>query len=72
MELGSLLDLHKAVVTSAEVVKDGHLRLDFANGDVLSVAPDDRYEAFEVNGQLPPVERRFSLVALPGGGLARM
>lgn len=71
-ELGSLLDLHKAVLTSAEVVKDGHLRLEFANGDVLSVSPDEHYEAFTVNGHLPPLERRFTLVALPGGGLARM
>jgi hypothetical protein len=71
-DLGSLLDLHKAVVTSAEVVKDGHLRLEFANGDSLSVAPDEHYEAFTVNGQLPPIKRRFTLVSLPGGGLTRM
>jgi hypothetical protein len=70
--LGSLLDLHKSVVKSAEVVKDGHLRLEFPNGDLLSVAPDEHYEAFAVDGQLPPIERRFTLVALPGGGLTRM
>lgn len=69
--LAPLLGLHQATVTSAEIRKDGRLSLAFANGAVLEVLPDERYEAFTVTGTLPPIRRGFNFVAIPGGGLAR-
>jgi hypothetical protein len=39
---------------------------------VLVVEPDERYEAFHVTGSLPPIDRGFSFVAVPGRGLARL
>ena len=69
--LAPLLRLHQATVTSAEIRKDGRLAVAFADGAVLEVLADERYEAFRVTGSLPPVHRGFNLVALPGGGLAR-
>jgi hypothetical protein len=70
--LAPLVGLHQATVTSAEIRKDGRLTVVFADGAVLQVLPDDKYEAFTVNGSLPPVPRQFTFIALPGGGLARM
>ena len=70
--LAPLLGLHQAVVTVAEIGKDGRLSLTFADGAVLAVEPNDKYEAFTAVGQLPAVPRGFRFVALPGGGLARM
>ena len=53
--LGPLLRLHQmTAVTSAEIRKDGHLAMVFADGAVLMVAPDERYEAFTITGKLPP------------------
>ena len=69
--LGPLLGLHQATVTSAEIRKDGRLAVAFADGAVLEVLPDERYEAFTVTGSLPPIHRGFNFVATPGGGLAR-
>jgi Family of unknown function (DUF6188) len=69
--LAALLGLHQAVVTSAELRKDGQLTVAFAGGAVLEVLPDERYEAFQVTGSLPPVRRGFTFVACPGGGLAK-
>lgn len=70
--LGPLLQLHQAVVREAEVRKDGWLRLRFADGATLTVEPDERFEAFSVSGALrPSPPKSFSLIALPGGGLAR-
>ena len=69
--LAPLLVLSRATITSAEVRKDGRLTLVFADGAVLEVLPDEKYEAFTVAGSLPPVRREFKFVALPGGGLAR-
>jgi len=69
--LAPLLGLHQATVTSAEIRKDGRLTLAFADGGVLLVLPDERYEAFTVAGSLPPIRRGFNFVAIPGGGLAR-
>lgn len=69
--LSPLLGLHQAIVTSAEIRKDGRLTLAFADGRELVVPPDERYEAFTVTGSLPPVRRGFSFTAVPGGGLAR-
>jgi hypothetical protein len=70
--LAPLLRLHQAKVTEALARKDGVLTLTFDDGSTLTVPPDDQYEAFTVNGELPPVRRRFMLAALPGGGLTRM
>jgi hypothetical protein len=69
--MAPLLALHQSAVTSAEIRKDGRLTLVFADGAVLVVLPDERYEAFTVAGSLPPVRRGFHFVAIPGGGLAR-
>ena len=52
--------------------RDGLLTLTFADHTVLVVEPDERYEAFHVTGSLPPIDRGFRFVAVPGGGLARL
>jgi hypothetical protein len=70
--LAPLLTLHQATVTSAEIQKDGQLTVVFTDGAVLSVLPDDQFEAFTVTGDLPPIRREFTFVARPGGGLARL
>ena len=44
--------------------------LHFRDGRVIRVEPNERYEAWQVNGHLPPIERKFDIVARPGGGLA--
>jgi len=69
--LAPLLKLYRAVVTSAEIRKDGQLTLRFADGGALVVTSDEDYEAFNVTGTLPPLDRGFHFVAVPGGGLAR-
>ena len=71
-ELGRLVTLHKAVVEEAYVVKDGHLVVRFADGRAIEVAPHGQYEAWTVSGDLQPIERRFSLIALPSGGVTRL
>jgi Family of unknown function (DUF6188) len=70
-DLGRLVTLHKAVVEEAYVVKDGHLVVRFADGRAIEVAPHGEYEAWAVSGDLKPIQRRFSLVALPSGGVTR-
>lgn len=72
LSLGALLDLHKVGVRDGYARKDGVLVLNFDDGTVITVEPDEQFEAFMINGSLPPMDRRFTLVALPGGGLARM
>jgi len=69
-DLAPLLTLHKAVVEEGFAVKDGHLVLRFTDGRALRVAPDGQYESWTVMGRLPPVERKFSLIGLPSGGVA--
>lgn len=69
-DLAPLLSLHKATLTEGYAVKDGHLVLRFADGRIIKVAPDDQYEAWHVSGQMPPIQRKFELIAIPGGGLA--
>jgi hypothetical protein len=68
--LPPLLALHQAVVSEANAVKDGHLVVRFEDGRSIEVAPDDRYEAWQVDGSRPPVPRDFKIIAVPGGGLA--
>lgn len=69
--LAPLLGLYLATLMSGEIRKDGRLTIVFADGSVLVVLPDERYEAFTVAGSLPPIHRGFHFVAIPGGGLAR-
>jgi Family of unknown function (DUF6188) len=70
--LGPLVRLHQATIKSGSVRKDGILRLEFTDGTTITCEPHDQYEAFKVSGRLPPVQRRFELIALPGGGLASL
>ena len=51
--LPPLLALHQAVVSEAHAVKDGHLVVRFEDGRSIEVAPDDRYEAWQVDGSRP-------------------
>lgn len=44
--LAPLLGLRQATITSAEIREDGRLTVAFADGAVLEVLPDERYEAF--------------------------
>lgn len=69
--LAPLLDRHQARVVAAEIGNGGRLSLVFQDEMVLTVEPDDRYEAFNVVGQPPSSTHKFLFVALPGGGLAR-
>lgn len=68
--LGPLLDLHKVGVIAATLSKAGTLRVEFQDGRLLSVEPDDRYEACAVRLRTPAGGRRFEFYILPGGGLA--
>lgn len=70
--LAPLITLHKATVDKGFVVKDGHLVLRFADGRAIFVAPHDQYEAWHVTGHLPPIERKFELIAVPSGGIAKL
>lgn len=67
--VGPLADLHQAVVTEAAVLLDGGLRISFADGRSLRVAPSAEHEAFSVTGPGPGADT-FRFVSLPGGGLA--
>jgi hypothetical protein len=69
-DLAALVTLHKAVVEEGYAVKDGHLVVRFADGRAIRVAPHEQHESWSVTGRLPPVERRFSLIGLPGSGVA--
>ena len=64
-----LLELHQAQVLRAEVFKHGRLDIAFADGQVLTVASSQQYEAFQVTGERRGSEP-FRLIAIPGGGLA--
>lgn len=69
-DLGPLVTLHKAVLVEGHAIKDGHLVLQFTDGRTIRVAPDEQYESWQVTGHLPPVERKFDLIGLPGSGVA--
>ena len=62
--------MHKTIVEEGHAVKDGHLVLRFQDARAIRVEPDERYEAWQVNGHLPPIERKFSAVAVPSGRVA--
>ncbi|MCW2875904.1 MAG: hypothetical protein JWQ95_4 [Sphaerisporangium sp.] len=68
--LAPLLELHQATLREGVLMKDGLLVLSFHDGTTLTVLPDERYEAWEAVGELPPVTPSFKVIALPGGGLA--
>ncbi len=69
-DLAPLIMLHKAIVDEGYAVKDGHLVLRFVNAGEIRVAPHEQYEAWHVDGHLPPIERKFSVIAVPSGGVA--
>jgi hypothetical protein len=58
-------ELLQQTVTTAETGDSGALRLTFGNGAVISVEPDDEYEAWAVSGP-----GGFLVVSMPGGELA--
>ncbi len=55
--------LHSSV-TNAVLQESGQLELEFSSGEILTIGPDESYEAFTFNGSHGEL-----LVALPGGGL---
>jgi hypothetical protein len=63
--LAPLLGLHQAVVAAAQIRKDGRLTMTFADDAVLEVGPDERYEAFQVTGSLPPIAAASGLSLCP-------
>ena len=65
--LASLLCLHKAVVQSATVSKAGVVRVEFADGRVLTVEPHDQYESCAVHVRRPRGGKWFDLFVPPGG-----
>jgi len=68
--LGPLLRLARATLRSGVARKDGLLTLEFTDGTRLIAPPNERFEAWQATGELPPITSRFQLIALPGGGLA--
>lgn len=56
--------LHKNI-GEAKAFKDGTLRIEFADGAVITAAPDDRFEAWEISSE----HQEITIVSLPGGGL---
>ena len=55
--LGPALSVRHQTLTRARLWPDGRLLLEFAAGDVITVAAHDRYEAWEADGGGPPGER---------------
>jgi hypothetical protein len=64
------LRLFGAVVLAAEAGQDGTLELRFDGDRVLRSEPHPDYEAWELNGGLPPVSSTYHLQAQPGGGVS--
>lgn len=67
--IAPLVELHQVVVSEAAAHKDGSLTIAFADGHVMRVAADQRYEAFAITGSRAGAAP-FRLISLPGGGLA--
>lgn len=68
-QLLPLLHLHQATVLEATASKLGTLVVHFDAGRSIVVDPDVDYEAWEVNGGMPPITPDYQLVCLPGGGV---
>ena len=49
-KLGAALDLFGQVVRLAVASREGRLKITFGEGRILSVEPDDHYEAWEMSG----------------------
>lgn len=65
--LAPILPLFNAKVLGVSVQKTGKLKVEFADGFILEVGPDGRYEAWQL-GCSPPVECMF--VCGPGGSVS--
>lgn len=64
-ELAPALEVFGASIDRAVVYEYGKLRIDFSNGMLILVGPDEEYEAWNVSGP-----QGFLVVAVPGGGIA--
>jgi hypothetical protein len=60
--LGPVLGLLKRTVKSAEVARDGTLRILFSESGKIKVPPDPNFEAWQIDGP------DFFAVCVPGGG----
>jgi hypothetical protein len=63
--LGPALELFGQVVRLATASQEGQLKIVFEDGRILSVEPDDRYEAWEMSGP-----RGMRVVCAPGGRIS--
>jgi hypothetical protein len=64
-DLGPALSLFGQVVRSASASTEGRLEIAFVDGRILSVEPDDMYEAWQITGP-----GGMLVVCIPSGGLA--
>jgi hypothetical protein len=65
-DLAPTLDLLQVDLATIRVRRSGELRIDFANGAVLSVEPHPAYEAWEINGT--GTMHELGYLCGPGGG----
>jgi hypothetical protein len=63
--LGPALELFGQTVRLAAASQEGQLKIVFEDGRILSVEPDDRYEAWEMSGP-----RGMRVVCAPGGRIS--
>jgi hypothetical protein len=63
IDYAPLLGLMGVTVNGVEISTNGDLRIEFASGDEIQVAPDPNYEAWELEGL-----GRLMVVCTPGGG----
>jgi hypothetical protein len=63
--LAPALPLFNAKVIGLSIQQTGHLKVQFGDGRLLEVNPDDAYEAWELGCSIG-----FMLVCCPGGGVA--
>jgi len=63
--LAPALPLFNARVTGISIRHTGHLRVQFGDGRVLEVTPDDAYEAWELGCSIG-----FMMVCCPGGDVS--
>jgi hypothetical protein len=66
--LSPILPLANKGVRSVTIRATGHLRVEFAGGHVLEVAPDDQYEAWQLGCSVGA--RGVMMVCSPGGSVA--